>query len=98
MTENDHQLVSIWPAWQGHDHIECMSPDNNGIDGGYELVIAMRLSAIGRKEVIRAVPTCNEAVKTCSHERRQPHRSPLLAGKIEAQLAEPEQAMRAATT
>jgi hypothetical protein len=49
--EDDYPLFAIGPVWQGQYGLKSIAADDERIDAGHELVVAVRLASIRRLEV-----------------------------------------------
>src|SRR6266567_6737417 len=61
-TQDHNALVTIRPRAKGENLLEGPATDYDGIDAGYELVVAMRFATAGRKKIEIVIPSRDETV------------------------------------
>jgi hypothetical protein len=66
--EDDYPLLAIGPFRKGQDGFEGVATYYEGIDAGYEFVVAVRLTTVHREKIESAVGAGDEAVEAGADE------------------------------
>src|ERR1041385_2197778 len=70
--QNHDTLPGVGPGVESQHRLERLPADDEGVDFGHELVVAVRFWIVGEKVELSARPG-NEPVETRAHEDRCPH-------------------------
>lgn len=71
--ENDHALVTVGPGVKGQNGLEGFAADDDGVDAGDELVVAMGFAAARREKIESAVGAGDETVEAGADEDGELH-------------------------
>src|SRR5579871_5115039 len=71
--QDEDGLAAIRPFGKGENNFESVAADDESVDAGHELGVAVRFAAAGRKEIQVTVGTRNETVNAGTDENRGNH-------------------------
>src|SRR5215469_3708218 len=75
MAQYHDTLPGVRPAWQLQNDLVGIAADEDRIHASHELVVSMRLAAVGGQEVVFALAAGDKAIETGASEDGEFHRA-----------------------